>query len=144
MSWHIHEVYSWWCWYILMSRSWLVAETWLVHTWYMVGCTCLWYRLITGCLAQVSAWLMLLFMVQIDICWGLLSHLSWCWEWKLTLSYRAGALVELYFIQWLLKKPWIEVHNKRKIVHTSCVLCVPCGDDLLMICYWYVFTSNWL
>jgi hypothetical protein len=32
----------------------------------MVGCTCLWYRLITGCLVQVGAWLMHLFMVQVD------------------------------------------------------------------------------
>jgi hypothetical protein len=32
----------------------------------MVGCTCLWYRLITGCLAQVGAWLMHFFMVQVD------------------------------------------------------------------------------
>jgi hypothetical protein len=44
----------------------------------MVGCTCLWYRLITGCLVQVGAWLMHLFMVQVDA-WlmhgsGLLVH----------------------------------------------------------------------
>jgi hypothetical protein len=32
----------------------------------MVGCTCLWYRLITGCLVQVGAWLMHLFMVQVN------------------------------------------------------------------------------
>jgi hypothetical protein len=32
----------------------------------MVGCTCLWYRLITGCLVQVGAWLMQFFMVQVD------------------------------------------------------------------------------
>jgi hypothetical protein len=32
----------------------------------MVGCTCLWYRLITGCLVQVGAWLMHVFMVQVD------------------------------------------------------------------------------
>ena len=32
----------------------------------MVGCTCLWYKLITGCLVQVRAWLMHLFMVQVD------------------------------------------------------------------------------
>ena len=32
----------------------------------MVGCTCLWYKLITGCLVQVGAWLMHLFMVQVD------------------------------------------------------------------------------
>jgi hypothetical protein len=36
--------------------------------WYMVGCNCLWYKLITICLAQVGAWLMHLFMVHIDIC----------------------------------------------------------------------------
>jgi hypothetical protein len=32
----------------------------------MVGCTCLWCRLITGCLVQFGAWLMHLFMVQVD------------------------------------------------------------------------------
>jgi hypothetical protein len=32
----------------------------------MVGCTCLWYSLITGCLVQVGAWLMHLFMVHVD------------------------------------------------------------------------------
>jgi hypothetical protein len=32
----------------------------------MVGCTCLWYRLITGYLVQVGAWLMHLFMVHVD------------------------------------------------------------------------------
>jgi hypothetical protein len=32
----------------------------------MVGCTFLWYRLITDCLVQVGAWLMHLFMVQVD------------------------------------------------------------------------------
>jgi hypothetical protein len=32
----------------------------------MVGCTCLWYRLITICLVQVGAWLMHFFMVQVD------------------------------------------------------------------------------
>ena len=37
-----------------------------VNTWYMVGCTCLWYRLIIDCLVQVGAWLMHLFMVQVD------------------------------------------------------------------------------
>jgi hypothetical protein len=33
----------------------------------MVGCTCLWYRLITGYLVQVGAWLMHLFMVQVEV-----------------------------------------------------------------------------
>ena len=32
----------------------------------MVGCTCLWYNLIIGYLVQVGAWLMHLFMVQVD------------------------------------------------------------------------------
>ena len=32
----------------------------------MVGFTCLCYRLIIGCLVQVGAWLMHLFMVQVD------------------------------------------------------------------------------
>jgi hypothetical protein len=32
----------------------------------MVGCTCLWYNLITCCLVQVGAWLIHLFMVQVD------------------------------------------------------------------------------
>ena len=144
MSWHIHEVYSWWWWYILMSHFLWVFDTLLVCTWYMVGCTCLWYRLITGCFAQVGAWLMPLFTVQIDIYSGFLPHLSWCWEWKLILAYRSGSLVDLYSIQLLLKNTRLKSIIKTKIVHTSCLVCVPCGDDLLMICCWYVFTSNWL
>ena len=32
----------------------------------MVGCTCLWYRLIIGCLVQAGALLMHLFMVHVD------------------------------------------------------------------------------
>ena len=32
----------------------------------MVGLICLWYRFIIGCLVQVGAWLMHLFMVQIN------------------------------------------------------------------------------
>jgi hypothetical protein len=48
----------------------------------MVDFTCVWYRLITGCLVQVGAWLMHLFMVQVDYmssyklmhCSGLLVH----------------------------------------------------------------------
>jgi hypothetical protein len=46
----------------------------------MVGCTCLWYRLITGCLVQVGAWLMHLFMVQVD---------AW-------LMHGSGLLVQVY------------------------------------------------
>ena len=52
----------------------------------MVGCTSLWYRLITGCLVQVGAWLMHLFMVQVEVqvdAWlmhgsGLLVQVVWC------------------------------------------------------------------
>jgi len=33
----------------------------------MVGCTFLWCRLIIGCLVQVGAWLMHLFMVQVEV-----------------------------------------------------------------------------
>jgi hypothetical protein len=65
------------------------------------------------------------------------------------LHYRDGALVVLYSIQLLLINPKLLSIIKRKIVHTSCVLCVPCGDDILMIyvvdiCYCYMYTSNWL
>jgi hypothetical protein len=49
------------------------------------------------------------------------------------LHYRAGALVELYSIQLLLINPGLLSIIKRKIVHTYCVLCVPCSDDLMMI-----------
>jgi hypothetical protein len=41
--------------------------------------------------------------------------------------------IELYSIQLLLINPRFVVRNKKKIVHTSCVLCVHCDDDLLMI-----------
>jgi hypothetical protein len=51
----------------------------------------------------------------------------------MSLSYRVGALVELYSIQLLLINPRIVVRNKMKIVHTSRVLCVNFDDDLLMI-----------
>ena len=71
---HIHEVYSWWCWYILMSHSWWVVDTWLVHTWHMVRCTCLRYLLITGwcmidALVYGTGWLQV--EVQVD---ALLMH----------------------------------------------------------------------
>jgi hypothetical protein len=42
----------------------------------------------------------------------------------MSLSYRAGALVELYSIQLLLKNPRIEVHNKKKkCTYILCSLC---------------------
>ena len=53
------------------------------------------------------------------------------------LHYRDSVLVELYSIQLLLINPRIVVCNKKKIVHTSCVLCVHCGDDLMIYC-WYM------
>jgi hypothetical protein len=47
---------------------------------------------------------------------------------------RDGALVELLLYSVFVDKtPRIVVHNKNKNVHTSCVICVPCGDGLLMI-----------
>ena len=48
------ETSSWWvgtymrCIVDDVGTYWWVVDTWLVHTWYMVGCTCLWYKLITG------------------------------------------------------------------------------------------------
>jgi hypothetical protein len=53
----------------------------------MVGCTCLWYRLITGCLVQVGAWLMHLFMVQVD--YRLRYRLTW-------LMHGSDLLVQVY------------------------------------------------
>jgi hypothetical protein len=42
----------------------------------------------------------------------------------MSLAYRAGALVELYYIQLLLKNPQIEVHNKKKnCTYILCSLC---------------------
>ena len=135
MSWHIHEVYSWWCWYILMSHCWWLVDTLLVYTWYMVGCTCLWYKLITGCLAQVGAWLKNLFMLTDWYMLRLLPHLSWWWDCKLSLAYRSGALVEFYSIQLLLKKPQIEVNNKKKnCTYILCSLWRLFVDDMLLIC----------
>jgi hypothetical protein len=50
----------------------------------MVGCTCLWYRLITDCLVQVGAWLMHLFMVQVD------------YRLRYRLMHGSGLLVHVY------------------------------------------------
>jgi hypothetical protein len=52
----------------------------------------------------------------------------------MSISYKSGSIVELYSIKLFLKNPGLKSIIKGKIVHTSCVLCVPCGDDLLMIC----------
>ena len=50
----------------------------------MVGFTFLWYRLIIGCLVQVGAWLMHLFMVQID------------YRLRYRLMHGSGLLVHVY------------------------------------------------
>jgi hypothetical protein len=50
----------------------------------MVGCTCLWYKLITDCLVQVGAWLMHLFMVQVD------------YRLRYRLMHGSGLLVHVY------------------------------------------------
>ena len=55
-----------------------------VHVGYMVGYTCLWYRLITGCLVQVGAWLMHLFMVWVD------------YRLRYKLMHGSGLLVQVY------------------------------------------------
>jgi hypothetical protein len=53
----------------------------------------------------------------------------------MSLSYRTGALVELYSMQLLLINPKDCNPYKKKIVHTSCVLCVHYDDELMMIYY---------
>ena len=68
-----------------------VVDTWLEHTWYMVGCTCLWYRLITGCLVQFGAWLMHLFMVQVD------------YKFRHSLMHGSGYLFRLFGVGWLVQ-----------------------------------------
>ena len=50
----------------------------------MFGCTFLWYSLITGCLVQVGAWLMHLFMVQVD------------YRLRYRLMHRLDLLVQVY------------------------------------------------
>ena len=50
---HIHEVYSWWCWYILMS-SWNMIGTYLVHGWMHLFMVQVDYRLVHGwCMVQI-------------------------------------------------------------------------------------------
>ena len=139
MSWHIHEVYSWWCWYILMINSWWVVYTWLKHTWYMVGCTCLWYRLITGwCIVdalvygtgwlQVGAWLMHLFMEHIGY---RLVH-GWCnclWYRLITGWCMVYALVYgtgwLQVDAWLMHGSYLLVQVYSSISHSDSVTVVP-------------------
>jgi hypothetical protein len=54
--------------------------TYLVHGWMHF----LWYRLIIGCLVQVGAWLMHLFMVQVD------------YKLRYRLMHGSGLLVQVY------------------------------------------------
>ena len=131
MSWHIHEVYSGWFWYILMS-IWHMIGIYLVDGWmHLFMVQVVWHRLVHGW-CTCLCW-------QIDIYWGFLSHIIWCWECKISISYRAGSLVELYSIQLLLKNPQIEVHNKKK--NCTYILCSLCSlwrwfvDDILLICW---------
>ena len=49
-------------------------------------CTCLWYRLITSCLVQVGAWLMHLFIVQVD------------YRLRYMLMHGLGLLVDVYTV----------------------------------------------
>jgi hypothetical protein len=57
----------------------------------MVGCTCLWYRLITGYLVQVGAWLMHLFMVQVEV--QVDARLIYDYRW---LMHGSDLLVQVY------------------------------------------------
>jgi hypothetical protein len=51
-----------------MSHCLLLAETLLLYTWYMVGCTCLWYRLITvWCTVDARVYVDILISVE-DCC----------------------------------------------------------------------------
>ena len=94
----VHEVCSWWCWYILMSHSWWVVDTWLVHGWmhlFMVQvvwhrlvhgwCTCLWYKLIS---------IEDFFLISVGA-----EAVRWAFP------YRYGYLVDLYSIQLFMKNP---------------------------------------
>ena len=104
---HIHEVYSWWCWYILMSHSWWLVDT---HDWYIL-CTWL-YALFYGTgwlqvgawlmhlfMVHVGAWLIHLFMVQVD--YRLRYRLMHVWCMVLVYWYR---FIVIYFtvIVWLV------------------------------------------
>ena len=114
MSWHIHEVYSWWCY----TYWWVIIDDYLIHDFYILGTwlealvygtgwlQLVWHRLVHGW-CTCLCW-------QIDIYWGFLPHLSWCWECKMIIAYISSDFVELCSIQLLLKYPRIEVHNKKK------------------------------
>ena len=144
MSWHIHEVYSWWCWYILMINCLWLIDTWLVYTWYKVGCTCLWYKLITFCLAEVGAWLMHLFMLLLKSplievhnkrknCTYIFCSLCSFWRWfvdDMLLIYVSNMYSHITYSkwqQWVMSKCWMltkeflckrEVLGKRSHTHS--------------------------
>ena len=121
---------------------WVIVDYYLKHDWYILGTwldalvygtgwlQVVWHRLVHGW-CTCLCW-------QIDICWGLLPHLIWCWECKLSLAYRVGLLVDFYSIMLFLKNPRIEVHTKKK--NCTNILCSLCSlwrwfvDDMLLIC----------
>jgi hypothetical protein len=70
----------------------------------MVGFTSLWYRLITDCLVQIGAWLMHLFMVQVDY----------------RLRYRL-----MQVDAWLMHGSSLLVHVYNDISHNDSVIVVP-------------------
>ena len=83
-----------------LTHDWYILGTWLdAHVYGTSWLQVVWHRLVHGW-CTCLCW-------QVDISWGLLPHLSWCWECKLSLAYRTSALVELYSIQYLLKNPQI-------------------------------------
>ena len=112
--------------YILMSHCWWVFDTWLVYTRYMVGCTFLWYKLITGCLAEVGAWLMHLFMLTdwyllriVEVhnknknCTYLLCSLCSLWRWfvddmlLIYISDMYSHITNYKWKQWVMIKCWM-------------------------------------
>jgi hypothetical protein len=52
---------------------------------------------------------------------------------KLSLALQSWFSCRVVLYSVVVDNPRIVVRNKNKIVHTSCVLCTPCGDELLMI-----------
>ena len=115
MSWHIHEVYTWWCWYILMSHSlcvWCMIGTYLVHGW----CTRWWYslryRLVHGWCA----------------CWWHRLRYSlvhgWCTCWW-------------YMLRYMLVHDWCTCLWYRFITGWGTSWC-------MVQVYWYMFTTIYL
>jgi hypothetical protein len=80
----------------------------------MVGFNCLWYRLITDCLVQVGAWLMHLFMVQVD--------------------YKLYRLMQVD--AWLMHGSGLVVHVYNGISHSDSVTIVPSFYFYFMVVGW--------